>query len=422
MMKTNWRVCLFLIGGCMFASTDLYAQKIDVASQQSIVEAFQSQVSKHPSVFPLGSMDGSVQSVPAGLRNVYFGYGERRYSDRTDFHPAMDVGYFPAETGDVLTAYGETRKVRAPKSYLKRIFAIQKGVLVSAAKNSTGYKIILKHTLEKPYFDSEGRAYQEYFTAYRHVDVRSLVYLTKIARFVTKNEKATYEDIIGKQVFNAGDLVAYVGFDPNTRTALPRSHLDFSLHVFKDANKGVNIRKYSLNPLLLFPAFEYGDPQSHKIIASGVPAYQFVIDQNSIRPPSKRKDGHFQIQIHAGGLTADGNYSATRYFALNAMHVTVFNDGKELASYILDRHQKSGYDASTYEGLDNPDDDRPYLDAPLDEQGDVFLMDAVLPKRWFKDIDYDWSKDGSVSVKVSSIWDGSLDGHHLSIDIPLKGK
>ena len=177
-MRTNWRVCFLLVGACLFTMSDLYAQKIDKASHQSIVDAHQFQVSNHPSVFPLGSMEGNVQSVPDGLRNVYFGYGERRYSDRTDFHPAMDVGYFPLETGEVITAYGKTRKVRAPKSYLKRIYAIQKGVLVSAAKNSSGYKIILKHSLEKPYYDSEGRAYHEYFTSYRHVDVRSLVYLT----------------------------------------------------------------------------------------------------------------------------------------------------------------------------------------------------------------------------------------------------
>lgn len=421
-MRVNWRACLLLIGIGLFTASDLYAQKIDAASYQSIVEALQFQVNNHPSVFPLGSMEGSAQSVPDGLRNVYFGYGERRYGNRTDFHPAMDVGYFPLETGDVITAFGKTRKVRAPKSYLKRIYAIQKGLLVSAAKNSTGYKIIFKHLLEKPYYDSKGRAYHEYFTSYRHVDIRSLAFLTKVARIVTKNEKAIYEDIVGKQVFNAGDLIAFVGYNPNTKTVLPRAHLDFSLHVFPDANKGSNIRKYSLNPLLLFPPFEYGDPQSHQIEPSGVPAYQFVIDQKTIFPPSKRKNGQFQIAIHAGGLSADGSYTTTRYFALNAMHVTVFNDGKELAAFTLDRHQKRGYDTSSYEGLDNPDKHRPYFYAPKDEQGDIFLMDAVLPKRWFKEIHYDWSKDGHVSVKVSSIWDATLDGHYLTIDIPLPAK
>ena len=421
-MRTNWRVCLLLTGAYLYLSSNLSAQTMDAASHQSIVEALQVQLAKHPSVFPLGSMENGVQSVPDGLRNMYFGYGERRYSDRTDFHPAIDVGYFPLETGGVTTAYGKTRQVRAPKSYLKRIYAIQKGLLVSAARNSTGHKIILKHTLDKPYFDSEGRAYYEYFTSYRHVDDRSLVYLSKVARAVTKNEESTYENIIGKQVFNAGDLIAFVGFNPNTRNVLPRSHLDFSLHVYGDANKGTNIRKYSVNPLLLFPPFEYADPQTHQIESSGVPAYRFFINQKSIVPPSRRKVGHFQIEIHAGGVVADGSYSATRYFALNAMHVKVFNDGSELASYTLDRHQKLGYDPSSYEALDNPDEDRPYFDAPLGEQSDVFLMGAVLPKRWFKDIGYDWSKEGSVSVKVSSIWDGFLDGHHLSIDIPLAGK
>lgn len=104
------------------------------------------------------------------------------------------------------------------------------------------------------------------------------------------------------------------------------------------------------------------------------------------------------------------------------MQVTVFNDGKRLASHTLDRQRKLGYDQTSYDGLDNPDENLPYFDAPLDEQGDVFLMGAVLPKRWFKNLDYDWSKDGSVSVRVSSIWDGSLDGHYLELEIPLKSK
>jgi hypothetical protein len=421
-MKTNWRVCFLLIGVYLLTASNLFAQKFDATSYQSIVDAFQDQVSNHPSVFPLGSMEGPVQSIPDGLRNVYFGYGERRYSSRTDFHLSMDVGYFPLEKGEVITAFGKTRKVRSPKSYLKRIYAIQKGVLVSAGKNSTGIKIILKHTLEKPYYDSEGRAYHEYFTSYRHVDVRSLAFLTKVARLMTKNEKASYKDIIGKQVFDAGALIGFVGYDPNTRTGLPRSHLDFSLHVFGDAKKGSNIRKYSVNPLLIFPPFVYADPQTYQIEASGLPAYQFVVDQKSIIPPSRRKDGRFQIEIHAGGLGADDTYSATRYFALNAMHVTVFNDGKELATFSIDRDQKLGYDASSYEGLDNPDEDLPYFYPPLNEQDDIFMMEAVLPKRWFKKMDYDWSKDGSVSIRVSSIWDGSYDGHHYSLEIPLQGK
>ncbi len=421
-MKSVWREFLLLTGACLISTTALHAQTIDAASHQSIVEALQYQAKNQPPVFPLASMQDSVQSITDGLRNVYFGYGERRYSDHTDFHPAMDVGYFPRETGDVATADGKTWTIRSPKSYLKKIYAIQKGLLVSAAKNISGYKIILKHQLDKPYRDDQGRVYHEYFTSYRHVDSRTLDYLTRLARETTGNDEASVEDIIGKHIFEAGDLIAVAGFDPNSKIVLPRSHLDFSLHVFLDAKKGTNIRKYSVNPLLLFPAFEYGDPQTHQISLSGAQSYHFVVSQDSIVAPSSAKDGRFQIEIHAGGLDADGNYAATRYFALNAMHVTVFNDAKELAAFTLDRHQKLGYDASSYQTLDNPDKMKPYFDAPLDEQGDVYLMGAVLPKRWFDDIHYDWSRDGSVSVKISSIWDGSPDPHHLEIDIPLTAK
>ena len=67
----------------------------------------------------------------------------------------MDVGYFPTETGNVTDESGEMWEVRAPQTYLKKVYAIQKGTLVSIALISTGYKIVLKHTLDTPYFDNE---------------------------------------------------------------------------------------------------------------------------------------------------------------------------------------------------------------------------------------------------------------------------
>jgi hypothetical protein len=177
-----------------------------------------------------------------------------------------------------------------------------------------------------------------------------------------------------------------------------------------------------LNPLLLFPPFEYGNPQGRTVDEDGVPAYQFSINPQTIAPPTRRKDGHFQIEIHSGGLAEDGTYTATRYFALNAMHVTVSNGGQELASYSIDRQQKLGYDTSSYKTLDNPDESKPHFYAPLDEQGDVYQMQAVIPARWLKKIDYDWSMAGSISVRVASIWDGYLDGHFESFEIPLDAR
>lgn len=419
MMKTNWRVCLVLICACLFTTSELHAQKINAASQRSIAEALQRHLNNHPSVFPLEACEGGVQNVATGMQSIYFGYGERRYSDHTDFHPAMDIGYFPRQTGDVKTADGKTWKVRSPQSYLKKIYAIQKGLLVSAAKNISGYKIILQHRVETPYFDDQGRAYHEYFTSYRHVDSRSLDYLTGLAKKETGNEQASVQDITGKHVFEAGELIGFAGFNPNSKIVLPRAHLDFSLHVFADPKKGANIRNYSINPLLLFPAFDYGNPRAHQIEDTGVPAYRLVINQDTIVAPTNNKDGKFRIEIHAGGFSADGAWMVTRYYALNAMHVTVQNDGGKLADFVLDRQQKQGYDASSYNALDNPDTSRPYFDAPLDEQGDVFLVDAVLPSTWFGDLQYDWSQSGSVFVKVSSVWDGYLDGHYTMIEIPM---
>jgi hypothetical protein len=395
------------------------AQQINDESYRSIVAALQAQQQVQPSVFPMGTLEGEQQGVAEGLALTYFGFGERRFSDRTDFHMSLDVTYGPLETGEVETVYEKTRRVRAPASYLKKIYAIQEGLLVSAGPNATGNKLILKHTLEQPYVDHQGHEYHEYYTSYRHVDTRTLVYLSLGARKLLNDEKATYKDLVGKHVFPAGHTIAFVGFDPNS-SGYPRSHLDFSLHVFGDASKGSNIRKYSINPLLLFPAFEYTDPASHQLTNDNIPAYHFVIDKDSQVIPRKRKSGKFQIRIPAGGLSEDGVFKATRYFALNAVEFKVINDGQALATHLLNRDQRRGYDPSSYDKLDNPDESKPYFQAPLGEQGDIYQMDVVIPRRWFKNMDYDWSKAGIVKITVSSIWSENLAGHELAFEMPLE--
>ena len=419
--RATSRSARLLVAALIAALTSniLQAQEIDAASHRSIVEALQVHIEEHPSVFPLESYEGGVQTFSDGLQYPYFGYGERRYSHRTDFHPAIDVAYRPLEVGEVKTVYGKTRKVRAPQTYLKKVYAIQEGVLESVSLKSSGYKVILRHTLEKPYFDSKGRAYHEYFTCYRHVDARSIAYLSLLARRVTDNDKANYKDIVGRYVFEAGEVLAFVGFPPAETKTPARTHLDFSLNLFSDPDKGQNIRDYSLNPLLLFPPFDYASPYAHPLGENGVPAYQFVVDESEIVAPRKRKDGRVRIEMHSGGTTDSGAYVATRYFALNAMKITVVNDAETLTTFTVDRHRKLGYDTSSYGDLDEINEKIPHFAAPLNEQGDVFRMDAVIPARWLKKIDYDWSKSGSVSIEISSIWDGYLDGHSQTVEIPL---
>jgi hypothetical protein len=410
------QVILFL---CTIVWSSSGAQQIDAASHRSIISALQNHVQENPSVFPLEALEGGVQSFVDGMRYPYFGYGERMYSHRTDFHPAFDVAYEPLEIGDVTTVLGNSRTVRGPQTYLKRVYAIQKGVLYSAALIPSGYKVVLKHTLEEPYYDNKGRPYLEYFTSYRHLDARSMVYLSLVAKRVTNNEKAIYNDIIGKHEFAAGEVISFVGFSPALTKTPPRSHLDFSLNLIAKPNTGQYIRDYSMNPLFLFTPFEYADPYSYRIADNGVPVYQFVVPPGEIVPPTKRNDGMINIEIHSGSVAPDGEFEALRYFALNAMQVAVFNDGEEIGSYTIDRHQKLGYETSSNDQLDNPDKKKPHFLAPLDEQGDVFEMTGVVPARWLKKLKYDWSKPGKVSIRVSSIWDGYLQGHSKTIEIPL---
>lgn len=408
-----------LICACIFASGNVFADKIDSASLTSIVAALQHQVRKSPPVFPLESYQGGIQSLEDGLRNAYFGYGERRYASRTDFHPAMDVGYFPRESGYVTTEQGEAVQVRAPQTYLKKVYAIQKGEFVSIALSSYGYKIVLKHSLEKPYYDNEGNAWYHYYTCYRHLDSRSLAYLNGIAREFTGNPDASYKDLFGKYSFDAGQQIAVVGFPPADNPDLPRAHLDFSLNVFDNPDKGGNIRNYALNPLLLFPPFEYADPQTHVIASNGRPAYEFVVDESAIVVPGKGKDGQFTIRINCGGRTAQDEYAACRYFTLNAVDVLLFNAGKLKGSYHIDRQRKLGYRTESYELLDAPDTTAPYFFAPLGEQGDVYEMSVVLPAKWFRQMRYDWSESGEMSIGIASIWKGYLDGHDHSLTISL---
>ena len=418
-MVSRLHRCQLLVSLFVLIWTGAGAQTIDAEAHRSIADALQKHVKDQPSVFPLEAYDGGVQSFVDGLQYPYFGYGERKYSYRTDFHPAIDVAYMPLETGDVKMVAGNIKRVRAPQTYLKRVYAIQAGTLYSAARIATGYKVVLKHRLPEPYFDSEGKAYTSYFTSYRHLDARSMVYLSLLARKVSGNEKATYEDIKGKYEFEAGEVIGFVGFSPQKSKTPPRTHLDFSLNLVSKPNTGQYIRDFSMNPLFLFPPFEYADPYSHSVADDGLPAYQFVIDADETIAPTKRKDGRIDVEIHSGFVAADGAFEARRYFVLNAMQLTVYNDGKQIGSYTVDRHQKLGYDTSSNDSLDALDKKLPHFLAPLDEQGDVYHMGAVIPARWLKRLNYDWSKPGRVEIRVSSIWDGYLQGHSTTIEIPL---
>ncbi len=410
---------LILISTCIFACGNAFAEKIDSASLTSIIEALQDQARKTPPVFPLESYQGGIQSTEDGFRHAYFGYGERRYASRTDFHPAMDVGYFPTVTGFVTTEQGESVKVRAPQTYLKKVYAIQKGEFVSIALSSYGYKIVLKHHLEKPYYDNKGKAWYDYFTCYRHLDSRSLSYLNGIARKFTGDPEAGYEALAGKYTFKAGEQIALAGFPPADNPDLPRAHLDFSLNLFDNPNKGANIRNFALNPLLLFPPYTYADPQSHVIAGNGLPAYEFVVDESSIVLPAEGKDGQFTIHIQCGGRSAQDEYTACRYYALNALDILLYNDGKPQGSYHIDRDRKLGYRTESYELLDTPDTSAPYFLAPLGEQGDVYEMTVVLPAAWFTLQQYDWSRNGTVAIDISSIWNGYLEGHNQSVTLTL---
>ena len=416
------KVCLALIFGYILSFGNVFADMSEAESLGSIIKALQEEVQRTPPVFPLESYEGGVQPLKEGLRHTYFGYGERRYTNRFDFHPAIDVGYFPVETGVVTTENGKSQKVRAPQTYLKKVYAIQKGELVSIALISTGYKLILKHTLETPYYNTDGKAFYHYYTCYRHLDSRSLAFLDGVAREFTGDADASHEALFGNYTFEAGEQIALVGFAPPGGTVPPRAHLDFSLNLFGDPNKGSNIRKFALNPLLLFPPLEYTDPQSHVIGANRLPAYQFVVDQSSIIVPSKKKDGQLKLQIHCGGLSSDGEYTVCRYFALNAVVVMLVNDGESLGGYRLDRHLKMGYNTESYTTLDNPNTLAPHFLAPLGEQGDVFEITFVLPRAWFKNKKYNWSKSGFIAIGFSSIWQGYLKGHGIALKVPLEPK
>ena len=105
---------------------------------------------------------------------------------------------------------------------------------------------------------------------------------------------------------------------------------------------------------------------------------------------------------------------------MNSLEINVFNGGEQLGEYTINRHLKLGYDTSSYDALDEYDQRVPHFSAPLGEQEDVYRMGAVLPARWLKTMNYDWSKPGSISIRVSSIWDGYLDGHSEVVEIPLQ--
>ena len=395
-----------------------FNEKINEASYFSIVEALQYQAKKSAPAFPLEAYDGGAQSLMKGLQNSYFGYAERRYSYRTDFHPAMDLAYSPTESGMVVNEAGESKKVRAPSTYLKKVLAIQKGVLVKIALAGSGYKLTLKHRLEKPYLDNNGRVYDYFYTCYRHLDSRSLAYLDKVAQKTSNDPEATHKDLFGKYAFETGEQIALVGFNPFITSEVPRVHLDFSLNLYKDPDKGGNIRKYALNPLLLFPPFEYVGSESERVKNNTPRSYSMSIDEKSIIPPSKDRDGQLTIEIHSGYLS-NGVNAVTRYFALNGFDLSLHNNGEKVAGHRVDRHLKQGYNTKNFQELDTSNKTRPYFHAPSMEQGDVYKMKIVIPKVWIKKTNYDWSKSGFISVNLNSIWTGYLKGHQHTLKIPL---
>lgn len=385
----------------------------------SIVDALQNQIQITPSAFPLEAKDGGGQDLVDGLSVTYFGFGERAFTTRTDFHPAFDLGYDPKERGNIKTIKGKTQRVRSPKTYLKRVYAIQPGLLVSIDLKSSGFKMILQHQLAQPYVDIDGKEFSSYYTSYRHLDIRSIAYLTLLARETSGNKKASYRDLFGKHMFAAGDIIAFVGYDPTPSKIPPRAHLDFSLNMYDDPDKGQNIRDFSLNPLLLFTPFFYEDPSTFKLTGNNYAAYKMYFDSSSLKIPNAAQDAFVNIQVKAGGINSEGDFEATRYFALNEVSLKVFNKGALIGSYTINRHLKLGYDTSSYKKLDNYNTALPYLKSPLQEQSDIYNMGLVMPSKWLASMGYDWQKPGKIELRVSSIWDNYLDGHHETFELNI---
>lgn len=413
----------FLCATLVLAAMPGYANnsRINEDAYLSIVDALQNQIQITPSAFPLEAKDGGDQGLVNGLSVTYFGFGERAFTTRTDFHPAFDLGYDPKERGNVKTIKGKTQRVRSPKTYLKRVYAIQPGLLVSIELKSSGFKMILQHELAQPYVDIDGKEFLRYYTSYRHLDMRSIAYLTLLARETSGNKKASYRDLFGKHMFAAGDIIAFVGYSPAPSKIPPRAHLDFSLHMYDDPDKGQNIRDFSLNPLLLFTPFVYADPSTFNFTGNKLAAYQIGFDNTSLKMPNATQDAYVNIQVKAGGINPEGDFEATRYFALNEVSLKVFNDGEVIGSYTINRHLKLGYDTSSYENLDNYNTALPYLKAPLQEQSDIYNMGLVVPSKWLANIGYDWQKAGKIELRAASIWDGYLDGHHETFELSIGG-
>jgi hypothetical protein len=395
--------------------------RINADAYFSIVDALQNQVQLTPSAFPLEARNGGTQALAQGLSVTYFGYGERAFSTRTDFHPAFDLGYDPKEIGKVKTVKGKTQRVRSPKTYLKRVYAIQAGKLVSIESKSNGFKMILQHQLEQSYVNVNGKKFSSYYTSYRHLDIRSIAYLTLLAREISGNKEASYRDLFGKHIFAAGDIIAFVGYSPAPSKIPPRAHLDFSLNMYDDPDNGKNIRDFSLNPLLLFRPFVYEDPKTYKLTTNELAAYQIKFDSASLETPREKQDGYVNIQVQAGGINSEGEFEASRYFALNEVDLEVFNNGKVVGTYRINRQLKLGYDTSSYKNLDNYNMTRPYFKSPLQEQSNIYNMGLVVPSKWLKSIGYDWQKSGKIKLRAASIWDGYLDGHHEFFEINIDG-
>lgn len=313
---------------------------------------------------PVASMDAGGGVIHFDPVESAFGPRHQHSTDRYDFHRGIDVD---GSQGD-------------------DIFAVTDGVFYEYREFSAGgHTVILRHD-----FDStktiNGRSYDHYYTYYMHLfdDAGDGVAGTDD---LVSGWTAYKDDPNAATVINAGDHIGEMGNSGSSGGDPYADHLHMELRVgattsliYQLENVGTTTQHGfdpHVNPLLFFEPNTFGDP-----------GYD----------PTLQQVGGYLDGVTIEYSTDDENP------LLNRIEVEIVEVGTDIVqdTHVLDYNLREGFDATTLEALDDPDDDFPYMDPQtFGDTAIAFTTEIEVPGIWLNGyLDGNYRLD----VTATDIW------------------
>ena len=291
-----------------------------------------------------------------------FGPRHQHSTDRYDFHRGIDVD---GTEGDNILA------ITGGRFWEYREFS------------AGGHTVILQHDFANP-VTLNGNNYDHYYTYYMHLyddgiqgnGVGTLDMITDQGWVEEKNNQGQ------GTVFNAGDHIGELGNSGSSGGLAYADHLHMEVRVgttnsliYQTDNPGSTQHGFDphLHPLLFF-----ADPNATASLSS-----------NSI------VDGNSDVEI----LYSIADESPV----LNRIEVTLTDtdSDQEVDSHILDFNLRTGIDATSFDTLDDPDENFPYIDPiAFGDNSTTFETGIVISQEWLADAPANFQID----ISAFDIW------------------